>query len=193
MKAADPQTGEMFYFIDKCMPFGGTISCSHFQRFSNAIAHIVKYKTKHDNINYLDDFFFVAVWKYLCNNQVQVFIDVCDYIHFPVSREKTYWSTTKLAFLGLVIDTLRQIIAIPTDKIERAKQQIDKILLKKNRKIKLKELEKLTGFLNFLCKAIVPGRAFTRRLYIHGEKILKKNHHLKVNESGCAGLRDVPE
>ena len=82
MKAADPETGEMFYFIDKCMPFGAAISCSHFQRFSDAIAHIVKFKTKHDNINYLDDFFFAAVWKYLCDGQVQTFIDICHYIKF---------------------------------------------------------------------------------------------------------------
>ena len=37
MKAVDPRTGEEFYFVYKCLPFGHSISCSHFQRFSNAL------------------------------------------------------------------------------------------------------------------------------------------------------------
>ena len=60
MKAQDPVTGKYFFFVDKCMPFGASISCSHFQRFSDAIAHIIKVKTKHGNVNYLDDFFFCS-------------------------------------------------------------------------------------------------------------------------------------
>ena len=31
MKAADPKTGNWFYFVDKCLPFGSSISCSIFQ------------------------------------------------------------------------------------------------------------------------------------------------------------------
>ena len=48
MKAQNPLDDQWYYFIDKCMPFGASISCSHFQRFSNAIAHIVKYYTKRE-------------------------------------------------------------------------------------------------------------------------------------------------
>ena len=34
LKAQHPTTGEWFYFIDKCLLFGASISCAHFQRFS---------------------------------------------------------------------------------------------------------------------------------------------------------------
>ena len=37
LKACHPITGELSYFIDKCLPFGSSISCVHFQRFSNAL------------------------------------------------------------------------------------------------------------------------------------------------------------
>ena len=43
MKAQDPLTGEWKYFIDKCLPFGSSISCSHFQRFSNALQHLIEW------------------------------------------------------------------------------------------------------------------------------------------------------
>ena len=56
MKAKNPVDQKFYYFVDKCMPLGAAVSCSHFQRFSNAIAHIVKTAFSKQNINYLDDF-----------------------------------------------------------------------------------------------------------------------------------------
>ena len=182
MKARDPQDGKFYYFVDKCMPFGAAISCSHFQRFSDAIAHIVRVKTEHENINYLDDFFFAAISSFLCDMQVAKFVEICADICFPVSEEKIFWATHKLTFLDLLIDTINQLICIPVEKINKAKEMINYILNKQSRKIKLKHLQQLTGTLNFLSKAIVPGRAFTRRLYAHGEHLLKKDHHLKVTK-----------
>ena len=60
MKARSPLDGKIYYFVDKCMPFGAAISCSHFQRFSNAIAKITEHKSGKTTINYLDDYFFAA-------------------------------------------------------------------------------------------------------------------------------------
>ena len=59
---------------------------------------------------------------------------------------------------------------------------IDFVLGKKTKKITPHELEQLTGFLNFLCRCIVPGRAFLRRLYNLGsnEKLLL-HHHIRIN------------
>ena len=61
MKATKSKDGKTYYFVDKCLPFGAAISCSHFQAFSDALAHITRYVTKQENINYLDDFFFAAL------------------------------------------------------------------------------------------------------------------------------------
>ena len=71
MKAKNPIDKKWYYFVDKCMPFGASISCANFQAFSDAISHIVEYKMKKENINYLDDFFFTgknntnAIGKYI--------------------------------------------------------------------------------------------------------------------------------
>ena len=185
MKAQNPKDGNWYYFVDKCMPFGAAISCSHFQRFSNAIAHIVKYYSKKNNINYLDDFFFAHIYKALCNNQIDIFLEICSKINFPVSMEKTFWATTTLSFLGLLIDTIHQVICVPTDKIEKANTIISQVLEKRKKKITLHQLQQITGFLNFLGKAVVPGRAFTRRLYCIEEtaierKNLKQHHHIPI-------------
>ena len=76
MKAQDPITGEWRYFIDKCLLFGASISCSHFQHFSDALQHLIKWRTGAFNriTNYLDDFLFIALTVLRCNNLIQEFL-----------------------------------------------------------------------------------------------------------------------
>ena len=95
MMCHHPITGEKYWFFDKCLSFGSSISCKHFQDFSDAVAFIVRKITTKENVNYLDDFFFAALLKAVCDGQVDVFLQVCKQINFPVSLEKTFWGTTR--------------------------------------------------------------------------------------------------
>ena len=170
MKARSPTDGKWYYFVDKCLPFGAAISCSVFQAFSDALAHIVRWRHRLINgidkplMNYLDDFLFIALMRWVCNQQMQVFMDVCHCINFPVSIEKTEEATTSLVFLGLLIDTVRQMILLPKEKVERGILLLQGLLQKGKKKVTIHELQRLCGFLNFLGRAIIPGRAFTRRM-----------------------------
>ena len=190
MMAESPIDGKKYYFVDKCMPFGASISCSHFQRFSNALSHITKVKTKAENINYLDDFFFVAILRVLCNKQVDIFTKICDLISFPWSAEKTHRATTRITFLGLLIDSKLQKIFIPIEKVLRALNMINTFLGRKSSKVTLKEIQQLCGILNFFSKCVVPARAFTRRLYslTQGTKVTKANQHLRLKAENKADL-----
>ena len=60
MKAKHPTTGKTYYFYGKCVPFGLAISCCHFQKVSDAIEVILKFRSGHESNNYLDDFLFIA-------------------------------------------------------------------------------------------------------------------------------------
>ena len=178
MKATHPETKKVYYFVDKCLSFGSSISCAIFQKVSDAIAFIVKYRTKKNNVNYLDDYLFAAAMKRWCDHQVQEFLKVCADIKFPVALEKTFWGTNMLVFLGLLLDTKRQLVCIPMDKIVKSLSMIDEFLERK--KATVLQFQKLCGSLNFLCRCIVPGRAFLRRLYVTGQ--LKQHHHLKITK-----------
>ena len=98
MKAKDPRDGETHYFIDKCLPFGASISCVHFQAVSNGVAHIVQVKIGRRVINYLDDYLFVSLLKVWCDRQMKVFMEICKTINFPMSIEKTFWSKPGWSF-----------------------------------------------------------------------------------------------
>ena len=74
MKAQSPIDGQWYYFIDKCLPSGSSISCSHFQAVSDAVAYIVRYFSTKKVTNYLDDFLFVALLKLICDQQVEIFL-----------------------------------------------------------------------------------------------------------------------
>ena len=124
MKAKSPFDGKWYFFMDKCLPFGASISCAHFQLVSDAITHIVKSKTKDDLVNYLDDFLFVALLRWICENHLATFLKICQEINMPVSEEKTFGADTCMVFLGLLIDMVAQTVSIPVDKIHKAQDLI---------------------------------------------------------------------
>ena len=191
MIAQDPSDGKWKYFIDKCLPFGASISCSHYQRFSNALQYLVQVKSNQNKAitNYLDDFLFAAYTKWLCDQLIQSFINLCQTLNIPVADEKTVWGTTAIIFLGILLDGHHLVLCIPLEKQEKALWLLNDISGK--RKIKIKQLQVLTGYLNFLTKAIHPGRTFTHRIYAKftnlqagklGGKALHPHHHIAVDE-----------
>ena len=182
MKARSPFDGKWYYFIDKCLPFGHTLSCALFQKISNAIAHLVSHRTGEPNLNYLDDFFFVAILAYMCNSHIETFLQVCKEINFPVSLDKTFWATDRLVFLGLLIDTTMQRVCIPLEKLTQLKLMINSLLNKRSKKATLYELQSVCGHLNFICKCVIPGRAFTRRLYAATAGLKRPTHHTHITK-----------
>ena len=173
MVVISPLDGKLKYFFDKCLPFGAAISYYHFQNVSDAIAFLVSFRTKKPLINYLDDFLFAALWRAICNGQIKIFLDICDSINFLIAEDKTSWGTTQLQFLGFLIDTIRQLILIPTDKVAKGLNMIIYII-DKNKKMTILQLQKICGFLNFLGRAMIPGRV------LQGDCILILNIDLNL-------------
>ena len=68
-----------------------------------------------------------------------------------------------MVFLGTLLDGQQKLIAIPIEKIIKDINLLQWAINKK--KVNIKFVQQLTGTLNFLNKAIVPGRAFTRGMY----------------------------
>ena len=189
LKAIHPETKEIFYFCDKCLPFGSSISCAIFQEVSDCITYLVFVRTLKKNVNYLDDYLFAALRKRHCDQQVQIFLDVCKTICFPVSLEKTFWGETTMVFLGMLLDSEHQVVCIPEEKLQKALNLISHLLNRHKKKVTIHQLQQVCGLLNFLCHCVVPSRAFTRRLYSLTEgNYLKLHHHVRITEEMCLDL-----
>ena len=181
LKAESPFDRKIYYFVDKCLPFRHSISCAIFQEISDAIAHIVQVKIQRRIINYLDDYLFISVLRSNCNEQIQLFLDVCKRINMPISEEKTFWSEETMTFLGFLINGRNHMVMVPLEKVAQANQMLDEILRPGKKKITVLRLQQICGFFNFLCRCFIPGRAFTRRLYNAIPHHLKAHHHIKIN------------
>ena len=112
-------------------------------------------------MNYLDDFMFINDSEVSCNRTVQKFLDLCQDLGCPVGMDKTEWASTSIIFFGVLLNGRTYIISIPHDKRLKALG----LLIIQQRTVTIKFIQKLTGILHFLSKAIVPGRTFTRMMY----------------------------
>ena len=76
---------------------------------------------------------------------------------------KPFGGSTCIVFLGMMMDTIKQVIMVPQDKKDRALVMLQNMLGCK--KTTVLRIQQLAGLLNYLCKAIFPARAFTHRMY----------------------------
>ena len=113
-------------------------------------------------------------------------------IRFSVALEKTFWGDTIMVFLGLLIDTINQVVCIPQDKVAKALNWVEFFLNKNNKKATVLQFQKLCRTLNFLCRCVIPGCAFLTRLYVRttlpNGKTLKQHHHVRITNENRLDL-----
>lgn len=147
-----------------------------FETLSSAVEWIARKKLNIDHIlHLLDDFLIVASSAKLCQDQLDLFLSLCSYLGIPMAPEKTCGPATTLSFAGIELDSICLEACLPLDKIHKSTQWISEFL--GHKKASLREVQSLTGLLNFACSVIKPGRAFLRRL-IDLTVGVKSPHHL---------------
>lgn len=138
------------FYIDKCMPFGCSIACSTFEKFSSFLHWALAKNSNNPNIiHYLDDFLFAGSSNTSHCAQLAVsFQTLCNQFGIPINADKTQGPTINLTFLGLSIDTISQTIFIPEDKRQELKSCLT--LLLESKKVSLKQMQSLCVSLNFV-------------------------------------------
>ena len=177
-----------FYYIDKCMPMGCSVSCATFERFLSFLECEIKRRSGNENIDhYLDDFIFLgAPLRDECSKLMLSFLDLASEIGLPIALDKTEGPSTCITYLGLVLDSEKMEIRIPLSKIKEIQAEIDQCLMLK--KITLQKLQSITGMLAFCTRALPAGRAFLRRLYEAMSQASKPFHRIRLNNSIKADL-----
>lgn len=163
------------FYVDRALPMGCSVSCAAFEAFSTFLEWVVHDRSGlKSTAHYLDDFLFAGQQG---SGQraflLEQFMQLTSELGVPLAHEKTEGPVTKLTFLGIEIDTVREVCCLPQDKLDKLRSLIGSALGK--RKVTLLALQQIAGHLNFACK-VAPGRPFVRR-FCDAMAGLKAPHH----------------
>lgn len=177
------------YYFDKCMPMGCSSSCHTFELFSSALECMAQIKLHINHIiHLLDNLLIITASHDICQRQLNLFGDLCGHLGIPIAPEKTCGPATTLSFAGIALDTIQLEARLPAENILKYKDLISDFL--KRKKVTLKEVQSLTGHLNFACCVILPGRAFFRRLIDLPIGIQSPFHFIRLKKEVKADLRN---
>ena len=177
-----------FYF-DKMLAQGCRQSCMLFECLSTALSYIMEFVGIAGISHILDDFIFIESSSYRCQIFLEFFLDLCVFLGVPIKHEKTIFPCTCLPAHGILVDSVRMMLFLPDDKIQKLKNALNLALSKK--KIKIHDLQSLLGQLQFASVALKPGKIFIRRLYnlLCGIPTkLSKFHHVRINKDARKDL-----
>lgn len=163
---------------------------AYFESFSTFIEYCVRERIGSNKIvHYVDDFLCVGSIQneeLTCKQVVDTLILVCKELGVPLAKEKLEGFIIRLIFLGLELDLVLMQVRVPQEKLVEIRRKIGRALAHKSATVK--EIQSLIGSLNFICRAVRPGRAFLRRLIdlIKGKNV--KSTSIMLNEGAQVDL-----
>lgn len=167
-------------YVDMALPMGCSISCAAFEKFSTFLEWVFCQRANTRNVvHYLDDFLFAGrQGTGQCQFYMNTFHDLAAELGVPLAVEKTEGPVAELSFLGIRIDTVRELCELPRDKVQELTRLVRQACGR--RSLTLREWQVLLGHLNFACRVIAPGRAFTRRLCDSLRGVTSPHHRIRV-------------
>lgn len=100
----------------------------------------------------------------------------------PLSEEKTIGPTTKLEFLGIMLDSVSMKASLPEEKLVRIRDFLKSCLELSS--LPKRQLLSLLGHLNFAMRIIPQGRSFVSRLLDLAKSVPNLNDEIILDE-GC--------
>ena len=116
-------------FIDTCLPFGPRSAPKIFSATADALEWIIANEGEslvEFVIHYLNDFLFGGSPNSdTCKRSLDLALNICDWLGFPVMTEKVFGPSTLLEFLGFIIDMTAMEIRLPEEKLCHLKSLLE--------------------------------------------------------------------
>ena len=118
---------------------------------------------KHNYVvyNYIDDIIGIGPESTVFDS-VNYLLQLLENLGFPISTSKLIHPQTECNCLGIIVNTVKKILAVPAQKLAEILQKcrdIDKSIT-----ISKKQLQSVIGSLMFIYKCVKPSRSFVNRL-----------------------------
>lgn len=152
--------GELFQF--NVLPFGLSSAPYVFTKIGRPIANYLRERGVR-LIIYLDDFLIFGRTKEECGRNIKLAISLLTFLGFIINWEKSETKpTTRIKFLGMIIDSVKMNLELPPDKKNRIREMIIQPL--RQHSISLQNLARLTGVLVSACPAVAYGWLYYKEL-----------------------------
>ena len=178
------------WYYERTLPFGLKSSCRLWELYATALHHFFVHIIGIDHVvHYIDDFLFVVAVGPSAQEQLTAALALCSRLGVPMSNEKLEGPCTMLTFLGIELDTVLMIARLSAERLK----ELQLLLLSwvRKRVATVKELQSLTGILNFACTVVRPGRAFLRRIIDHTTRINSGSTRCRAMQIPDTVLRDI--
>ena len=138
-----------YCYVDRLFPFGLRSAPKIFSAVANGLQWIL---TQHGITHILHYLIFVAASMGQAMRQKHTLVSNFQCLGVPLEQSKLVGPSTCLTFLGIEVNTKALLLHLPQEKLAQLKQDLSHCILRKT--INKRELQTLTGLLQFATKAI---------------------------------------
>lgn len=158
--------GKLYY--ERVLPFGLRSSCRLWELFAAALHFMceeLNCGVPHEVVHYVDDFLFVvspAGGEAAAARLLEGALFLCAKLGVPMAPDKVEGPSRCLTFLGIELDAEKLEARLPEKRLTDLHSLI--VEWESWTHATIKQLQSLTGLLNFACACVLPGRVYTRRI-----------------------------
>ena len=168
--AGDSTHTSMF---DSRLPFGSQKLPAIFNRFTQAVTRMMRCKG-HNIVVYLDDFWLCGPNFEACKAALDDLVSLLRTLGFQINWKKITDPCQKLAFLGIMIDTVSGELSLKPDKLMELIDLTKKFLGRK--RASRRQLEQLAGKLCWAAHVVPWGTTHTRPIFTLLSSLKQANH-----------------
>ena len=169
--------------MDAKLPFGLRSAPKIFTALADALEWCMAKEGVQAVYHYLDDFVVLGPpSSETCAEHLQILHKVCNDLGVPLAPEKQEDPDTTITFLGITIDTIKQELRLPEEKLRRLLETLSQ--WERRKSCTRKELESLIGSLQHACTVIQPGRTFMRTVIPLLKVAKRQHHHIRCHQLG---------
>ena len=182
------------YYAEQFLPFGLRTAPYLFNLFAETFYWILEDQFQRKGlpakiIHYLDDFLIIIPPTNTAHLKKYgtIFSELSQEVGLSIKESKNEEGTVA-SFGGIEIDTVNMVIRLPKRKQWKAQLLVDNAINQTS--LSLLDLQKITGYLNFVATVVPLGRTFLRRLYNMQLYIppLKKNYRRRISREARKNL-----
>ena len=169
------------YLRDTKLPFGSKLAPGIFHQLSQSVKRMMARRGYSCLVAYLDSFLILAPTRAACQEAQTTLIHLLRKLGFQISWNKLIDPTQCLTFLGVELDTVSMCLRLSRDKLAHLHQEL--LEFAKRQRATKRQLQSLTGKLNWAAAVIYGGRVFLRRIIDLSNSLKCKTDRVRLSHA----------